>query len=159
MFGVSVFAVNPEWWWSTVFLPAAGGIGWLSKHFFDLKQFERVSKQADRTEVREERSDEWNHIKETNTILSNQVQGLEAKVAQFDPTLAQIQKEYRETLTREMDGLEQLRDCRMKLADLESKYADAMRDVHRLEKDTVPDETEGDRFTGPQPLSDIPDGA
>lgn len=119
---IIAMAVDPQWWWSAVFMPAAGGVGWLLKHWYEMRKQEHV-------EIREDRSDQWQTIKEANTILVGQVQGLEAKLQQFDPTLAQIQKEYRETLTREMEGLERERDLRVKAVDLEAKYAQAMSQV------------------------------
>lgn len=119
--GISAMAIDPQWWWSTVFLPAAGGIGWLLKYWYDDQQAKRADKHADRSDHREEQSAEFTQIRETNTILVSQVQGLDAKVQQFDPTLAQIQKEYRDALTREMEGMERERELKMRAVDLEAE--------------------------------------
>ena len=124
--GITALSINPQWWWSAVFMPAAGGLGWLAKYGFDRRQ-------ADRTEVREDRSEEWSHILEMNNRLTNANQGLEAKVAQFDPTLAQIQKEFRDGLTREMEGLAALRDLRVRYDALEANFMAAERRIVALE--------------------------
>ena len=120
-------ASDPQWWWTGVFLPAAAGMGWLANFWFTNRQVVRNEALAERAQERTDRDDDWSHILDMNTRLVSANQSLEAKLAQFDPTLARIQQEYRETLTREMAGMEALRDLRIAHSTLQQQYADAER--------------------------------
>ena len=52
-------ASDPQWWWTAVFLPAAGGIGWLANFWVTNRQAVRGGDLAERTEERAIRDEEW----------------------------------------------------------------------------------------------------